>query len=256
MEIRGIIDITVRKGVVRVFCVAICDDEEVVCGQIESFLEPLVAEGQVRTDVFYSGEKLYQELAKGRRYDLIFLDIEFEAMDGVELGRKIREELQDETIHIVYISAKQTYAMELFQIRPLNFLTKPLLQSKVIDNVEKAMRLSRRYNDSFVFHKNKQQYREFYGEILYFESKGRKIHIHTKRGTHEFYGKLNEIEEAAPNDFIRIHQSYLVNNTYVKKWTYEEAYLANGTKLSISQLYRKSARMKLLCQNTGNESEE
>lgn len=238
------------------FCVAICDDEEVVCGQIEGFLEPLVAEGRARTEIFYSGEKLYQELIKGKRYDLIFLDIEFEAMNGVELGKKIREELQDETIHIVYISAKQTYAMELFQIRPLNFLTKPLSQNKVIDNVEKAMRLSRHYNDSFVFHKNKQQYREFYKEILYFESKGRKIYIHTKKETHEFYGKLNEIEEEVPNDFIRIHQSYLVNNMYVKRWAYEEAYLANGTKLSISQFYRKSARMKLLCQNTGNESEE
>lgn len=238
------------------FYVAICDDEEIICSQIEHFLQPMIEKHQIQTEVFYSGEKLYKELSNGQHYDLIFLDIEFEAMDGVELGKKIRKELKNQKIHIVYISAKQTYAMELFQNRPLNFLTKPLLQGQIIDEVENAVQLSQQFNDVFVYYKNKQPCQELYGEILYFESKGRKIYIHTNKGIQEFYGKLNEIEKNVPISFIRIHQSFLVNNMYVKKWAYEEAHLANGKVLSISQSYRQSTRMKLLRQAIGNEGEE
>lgn len=221
------------------FHIAICDDEVILCTQLEKYLEDYICRGIVRTEVFYSADKLYEALLRGEYYDLIFLDIEFRLSSGVEIGHRIREELEDEKVQIVYISAKQSYAMELFSVRPLNFLVKPISERDVIDNVDKAIALSRIYGSFFEFKFGPDNHRIPYGSILYFESNNRKIYIHTKRDTKELYGRLNEIEAAAPHTFIRIHQSYLINRMYVTYWNPEEIILINDCRLPVSQTYRK-----------------
>ena len=51
---------------------------------------------------------------------------------------------------------------------------------------------------------------------------------------YSIYGKLDELEkELQGNDFIRIHQSYLVNMKHIEKVSRYEALLNNGIKLEI-----------------------
>lgn len=221
------------------FHIAICDDEVALCAQLESYLGAYISRGIVKTETFYSADKLYEALGKGEYYDLIFLDIEFKLTDGVEIGRKIRDELEDEKVQIVYISAKQDYAMELFSVRPMNFLVKPVHEAEVVENVDKAIALSEMHELHFEFRFRADNYRVPYGDIMYFESSNRKVYIHTKQGVKEMYGRLNEIEGKVPPTFIRIHQSYLVNRVYVTYWNSEEIALRNGCRLPVSQKYRK-----------------
>ena len=61
---------------------------------------------------------------------MFFLDIEIEFMNGVQVGRFIREKLQDDNTLIVYMSSYTKYAMELFEVRPMDFLIKPLNEKK------------------------------------------------------------------------------------------------------------------------------
>lgn len=230
------------------FHIAICDDEVILCRQIEKYLEEYIARGLVKTEIFYSADKLYDALNKGEYYDLIFLDIEFQLSNGVEIGQRIRMELECEKVQIVYISAKQSYAMELFPIRPMNFLVKPISRIDVINNVDKAIELSEIYGSFFEFKFRTENYRVPYESVLYFESDNRKIYIHTERDTKQMYGKLSEIETVVPPTFIRIHQSYLINRMYVIYWSSEELVLTNDCRLPVSQTYRKSM-CKALMQN-------
>ena len=228
------------------FCVAICDDDELLCSQLERVLEPYRKRGLIHSVIFYSGEKLCKALDSGEHYDLLFLDIELCIMNGVDVGKKIRDVLGNERIHIVYISAKQEYAMELFSVRPMNFLIKPISAKTIIENVEKAMALSEMYDTYFEFKFGKEFFRIPYGDILYFESHNRKVLIHTKTEVKETYGKLKIVEKQAPPNFVRIHQSYLVNRIYIAYWKYEEIRLTNEQMLPISQAYRKNVSEFLL----------
>lgn len=56
-------------------------------------------------------------------------------MDGVMVGQMIRSDLSNEVTQIVYVSAKESYAMKLFQNRPMDFLVKPVKEK----DVEKVM---------------------------------------------------------------------------------------------------------------------
>lgn len=226
--------------------IAVCDDEEVLCSQFERVLEPYILEKKIDLEVFYSGEELVKYLSDGQHFDLIFLDIELRVMNGVEVGKYIRDKLENENVRIVYISAKQQYAMELFAIRPMDFLVKPISADSIINTIEKAIKLDDINNKCFELKRGTEIIRIPYGEILYFESDNRKLVVHTKQQQFEIYGRLNSIEKEMPIYFVRIHQSYLVNSTYIDYWKVDRVRVQNSIELPISQSYRKKVASFLL----------
>ena len=60
---------------------------------------------------FHSGAALAAALRSGARFALLILDIELDTVDGVAIGRLLREELRDSVTQLLYISGQQQYAM-------------------------------------------------------------------------------------------------------------------------------------------------
>src|SRR5665648_9663 len=236
------------------FRIAICDDEPVICQQIENIILncQIIINKEMKIEVFYSGEELCAFIENGYEFDLIFLDIELKLINGIETCRKIREEYKDDITQVVYISAKQGYAMDLFDSRPLNFLVKPLNKEKIIMNIERAILLSEKGNSFFEFNIGKTQHRLKLNEIMYFESDDKKIRVKSTSGDYEFYGKMPDIIKILPEKgFISVHKSYFVNFLFVKESQYEFLILTNGKSLPISQPFRKHVRDTLIKRRKG-----
>ncbi|MDD4715524.1 MAG: LytTR family DNA-binding domain-containing protein [Oscillospiraceae bacterium] len=228
--------------------IAVCDDERAICGQIETMLMETgrVDTQQIEVEAFYSGEDLLRALSDGMYFDLIFLDIEFQNINGIQVGQTIREEMKNETTQIIYISGKDSYAMRLFEVRPFQFLIKPLRPEQIREVARKAARLIRKTSLFFEFKSGHTQFKVSLKDILYFESNGKKVRLITRGRLYEFYGKLSEIEKQLHDqDFIRIHKSYLVNYYHVMEYQYESIKLSDKTVLAISQQQRKSVRERL-----------
>lgn len=231
------------------FRVAICDDEQSMCSRIERIiLDYQKVNGEkIDISIFLTGEELCKYIKEGQAFDLIFLDIELNEINGIEVGRIIREEIKDEITQIVYISAKKDYAIELFENRPLNFLVKPISDEKIVKNLEITIELHKRGNLFFEFSRNAVFYKIPYKDIMYFASNDKKIRVITINEEYEYYGKLSDLEELTKDkDFILIHKSYLVNYLYILEARYDELKLTNNEKLPISQAYRKEVRNKLI----------
>ena len=113
--------------------IGICDDDKELCSGLEEQIYFIASELSIKADVavWYSGESVLNDLHKGAQLDLIFLDIELVQADGILVGKFIRNEMEDIHTHIVYISSKQTYAMQLFKIQPLDFLVKPISSEQI-----------------------------------------------------------------------------------------------------------------------------
>lgn len=154
------------------FKVAICDDNEAICSEIENILENFFSTEliQYEIDSFSSGEELLGELKSNEKYDLIYLDIELAELNGIVVGRYIREELLDDFTQIVFISAKPSYALELFQVRPMNFLVKPFTDKQVVDALQKTLELQGRQTRIFLYKSGKIETRIPYKDIMYFSS--------------------------------------------------------------------------------------
>lgn len=235
--------------------IAICDDEIGTCSDIENMILDFADSHalQIETEVFYSGETLYRFLKSECVFDLIFLDIQLLEMDGILVGKQIREQLKNEKVSIVYISSKETYAMHLFQVRPLDFLIKPITNEKMEVLLEKYIRLSEINKKEFFFKMGKAVCRLYLDEIFYFSCNGKKIEIFTNAGKREFYGTMGKVwGQVEGKGFLIIHKSYIVNMAYVLVYRYDSVQIRDGTILPISQKYRK--RMKaILSEKYGRE---
>ena len=54
------------------------------------------------------------------------------------------------------------------------------------------------------------------------EVQSKKIKFHTDSQIFEFYDSLESVMNSAPDYFLRIHRSYVVNANYIKEVNYKE----------------------------------
>ena len=227
--------------------VAICDDEKRISAELESALLDILGRMNIKheIDVYFTGEELCREMESGTCYNLIFLDIEFakNAINGVEVGRLIRKAHQNNMVSIVYISWEMKYSMELFDIRPLHFLIKPLDYVKVEEVIRTYLELAGLWSGDFTYKIGHDTYKVQNKDIVYLQSVKRKLILHLADGSQEeFYGTLKDVyqEQLQKFDFLFIHASYVVNYDYVAAVKYDELVLTDSkTSLPISRHKRK-----------------
>ena len=217
---------------------AMCDDEMPFAEQLRSLVMAYAKKKRVelQAETFASAEELLEEIENGAGFEILFLDIEMRKMDGIELGKKLRE------------LSYQTLMRQLFEAEPFRFLSKPLKQEELENVLDKAFeRISRFHRELFTIRFGKNVVNLLCRDIVYLESNKRKVIVHTVRGEYEYYHKLDEAEEellAISADFVRIHKAYLVNMEHVEAFQYEKLALRDGTILSISEAHRANVRSR------------
>lgn len=183
----------------------------------------------------------------------VFLDIQLLALDGVQVGRLIREQLKNEKVSIVYISSNETYAMSLFQVRPLDFLIKPVTKAKIAATLDKFIRLREINKQEFYYKIGKSVRRLYLDEICYFACNGKKIEVYAHSGKDTFYGGMREIwKQVEGKGFLTIHKSYIINTAFVSVYHYDSVQMSDGAVLPISQKYRRIMKEKLTLKYGGN----
>lgn len=226
--------------------IAICDDDAAFCGSLENMLQKYFAASEINADIhiFTSGESFLSAFHKVH-FDLIFLDIELTGLDGIGVGQLIRRVAQD--VQIVYVSAKSEYAMQLFQNRPFDFLVKPITEPKictVLNEYFHVFSTQARYF-SCVVERRKMQIAV--SEILYFESLRNRLRVVTGEREMMVYTKLSDVlAEQFAREFLRIHQSFLVNLRHIVRFQFTEISLTNGAVLPVSRTYRNEVRSQLM----------
>lgn len=227
------------------FKIAICDDVPSVCSDLKTMIMDMKNDlicKEITIDTFYSGEALIDNIKEENLYDLIFLDIELGKINGVEVGHIIRKQMEDYVTKIIYISSKDIYDRQLFDVQPLHFLKKPIDSKKVFDDIQLAMKISEKENRNFEFKSFRNTIKVPYRDILYFESRGRKVFLMGTKSNYTFYGNINSLEEVLPKFFIRPNRSYFVNYEFVTCFKFEELIMTDGSVIPISRNKRKEIR--------------
>lgn len=225
--------------------IAVCEDDRFLGGQIETMLyrQAENAGAAVQIEVFTSAEQCLRYIRDEKMVDLLFLDIELGIMNGIELASVIRNELHNDYMQIVYVSSKQSYAMELFESHPLHFLVKPLDEEKLAKVFLKAVKLIDKSEAAFCYKKGHTYKKVFLSEIIYLEANNREIILHTNSGTDMFYGTLKSIyPELQKHGFFFCHKSFLVHYDKVKIFGTAQLIMQNEDVIPISQGQRKAVK--------------
>ena len=136
------------------------DDKTLLCDMHKLFDRFIIAyDFDFTVEYFSSCEDIYAKFKAGEKYDLLFLDIEFPEMKGtefglqlrrqIELGKLLRMKMKNYDTQIVFISTIRDYAMELFKIRPIAFLIKPIAYEDLCKCLQDYM-LDYSNSDSFL----------------------------------------------------------------------------------------------------------
>lgn len=216
-----------------------CDDESFFAEELKELISGYMMEkGLVfEIDTYSSGEALVKLGIEVVRYTAVFLDINMEKIDGIKAAEKIREVSRE--VFIVFVTAYVNYSLEGYRLDAVRYLLKSNanFQSTVNECMNAIME---KLNYSVA--KREFDFKEGTKEVslerlLYIESNLHKLEFHIMEDDmkiYTMYETLNALEDRlAANDFVRIHQSYLVNIKYIKNVVRYKVVLTNGVELVI-----------------------
>ncbi len=188
-------------------------------------------------DMFNSGKELIDLGIELIGYNIIFLDINMDEIDGIKTAKKIREYSSE--IYIVFVTAYVNYSLEGYKVDAARYLLKNNVNFD--DSIYECMDTIL-YKMNYVVQKKLFKFNECEKDvpidrILYIESRLHKLEFHImedKVYIYTLYATLNDMEKEMMNfPFIRIHQSFLVNLKHIKSVACYKVILSNNQELIV-----------------------
>lgn len=220
-------------------CIAI-DDEPIVLSIISRYCE---RRGGIVLET-YSSPRLGMQRVCEWRPDIVFLDIEMNGTSGIELAHKLPA-----SCCLIFTTAYAHYALEGFELNAVDFLHKPYFYERFDRAMQKAEQWLRMHDLLSVSESAsrqlllKSEYKNVtlsIDTILYVESIDNYVKVHLADGTSVLSKiSLRSLEEQLPpEEFVRIHRSFVVSRSRVAKFTRTEVVLAKtGKTLPVGKKY-------------------
>ena len=212
--------------------IAICDDSDADRQYVLNMVDRWATSAGrvVHTDTFTSAENFLFHYAEESDYDILLLDIEMGAMDGVTMAKQLRK--NNDTVQIVFITGYSDYISEGYEVSALHYLMKPVKEGKLFSVLDRAIEKISKNEKIFNFEINGEMIRIPIYQIRYLDVLGNYVTIH---GIKEYTVKmtLSEFEKMLDDRFYRVGRSTIVNLTLITRVTKTEIRLNDGTSISV-----------------------
>ena len=214
--------------------IAVCDDERHQAEYIKMLASKWAEENNVKINIvmFDGAENFKAEWSENKTYDILLLDIQMGAQNGVELAKEIRQ--SDDKIIIVFITGFADYISEGYDVSALHYLMKPVNEDKLFKTLDKAVKNLKQKNKSLIVAAEGETHQIPLYKINYFEVWHNYVTIHADI-KYTVKKTLGEIEKELDDSFFRAGRSYIVNLNYIQKSTKKEIYLKNGAVIPLSR---------------------
>lgn len=183
---------------------------------------------------------------KSNNVDLVFLDIEMPKMSGIELMKA-----QSPMPPVIFVSAKEKYAVEAFEYEVLDYLVKPISYDRFLKSVNKALKtlqpnpLASIKNDTVFIKVDSELIGIKLQDILWIEAMGDYIAIITPQKKYVILSTMKEIEsKISATEFMRVYRSYIVRLDKIKKIV-EDIILIDSKPIPISKPQKKELLERL-----------
>ncbi len=219
--------------------IAVVDDEKMIREQVKNLIGNKQAD--VCVDTYSTGEDL---LAVKKYYDVIFLDIQMDGMNGIDIARKLRVQsagngtVQKESV-LIFITGIKEYVFDAFDVSAFHYLLKPIEKQKFMAVLERAIlevEKQRQQRQEQLFVKTRTRNITLgQSNILYIESRAKKVEIHTTEEVIEIYAAISRLEKQLSGNFYRCHRGYLVNMAFIAEYDSGNITLSNGEKIILTK---------------------
>ena len=212
--------------------IAICDDSAVdrdyTAGMVEAWARDRGISLILRK--FPSAEAFLFQYAEEKDWDILLLDIEMGALDGVSMAKTVRKE--NEAVQIVFLTGYSDYIAEGYEVAALHYLMKPIKSEKLRVVLDRAAEKRKQQDRCLNLELSGEMVRLPFYEIRYLEVRQNYVTLHAKR---EYTVKrtLGEFEKELDQRFFRVGRSLILNLKDVRRVTRTEVRLSDGTVLPL-----------------------
>lgn len=212
--------------------IAICDDDKLIAIQIKKLVNDILTKTgkEPLIEVYLSGKSFLNSKAI---YDIVFMDIELNEENGLEILNKYR--VDHDSLFIILTSHAEEVSRGYY-VRAFRFLLKPvdipLLKEGIysaIDSINEESRLS-------VIDENGCAVPVKQKDIVYFEAGDKKSGVKTMHNFYLVNMNLKDIITLLDTEFFLVHRSYIINMNYIEKINGERLCMMDGSVISISRL--------------------
>lgn len=212
--------------------VAICDDSDAdrryIMDMVRSWAS--AAGHEVQIDGFPSAESFLFRYAGESDYDILLLDIEMGAMDGVTMAKELRK--SNDTVQIIFITGYSDYISEGYEVAALHYLMKPVNEEKLCLVLDRAAEKLAKNERVLNFEVSGEMVRVPIYQIRYADVLGNYVTVHAQTDA-TVKMTLGELEKQLDERFYRVGRSALVNLTQISRVTRAEIRLNDGTAIPL-----------------------
>lgn len=177
---------------------------------------------------------IYENLDK---IDLVFLDIEVNSHNGIEIGETIRE--LDRNKLIIITSSYAKYLQEGYKVKAERYFLKPIEQSFFDIEMKKVIN-TYLLNNKYIFDLNIDNKKIYHRQIYFVEVLNKKTYLHLAHNQNlEVNLPLSHWEDYFKDDhFVRCHRAFIVNISKISSYNQFEIELDNGYKVPFSRSWK------------------
>lgn len=164
--------------------IAICDDYAVYREQVSYIIkEYFAAKGQVVTITTYEdGNVLLRDAQTIDGYDIYILDVLMPTINGIDLGKELRNLNLDG--QIIYLTSSEEYAIDAFKTKAFNYILKPIDKKELCTTLDDVLSLlSSQTQKSLIVKTRDGDVRIAFNNILYADMTKRMITYHLTSGS-------------------------------------------------------------------------
>jgi DNA-binding LytR/AlgR family response regulator len=183
-------------------------------------------------------------LLQSKNPDLLFLDIQMPQLNGLDFLRALHRKPK-----VIIVSAHRDYALEGFELDVIDYLLKPVsferflmaldkFRQRQMGNTITSTSAPPETEQHLFIRANRKTVKLPLATIQYIESISDYLKVHTPDQTYLTKEKISVIEQKLPEQFLRIHRSFIINTRHLKAYTPEIVELG-GQELPISRSMRR-----------------
>ena len=182
-----------------------------------------------------------------QKADMIFLDIDMGDVNGIALARQIRTIRKDAVL--IFVTNYGEYAAEGYEVSAFRFLPKLQLAEKLPDYFRQALAACRSRTRTLNVLCDGEGTNIVLDELVYVGTEERMLIFHRAEPAAPLKSRmsLRTLEEKlAEEGFLRIHNSFLVNMSYIAALQTSGVTLTTGQVLPVSLHGYKAIKMKYM----------
>lgn len=215
--------------------IALCDDEKEVLRQLSDILKPMGHE----VDCYQDPGKVIE-----KEYQVYFLDIGMDEMNGIEVGNALRKKYPG--CCIIYLTNFDDYRSQAFGVHAFDYLKKPVNQEAIVKVLQDVQHYAQTHVQVCSFHTKEGILQLPVNDILYFEFLGRNVILHTLKDRYVMTKSLHQIYDRMKDySFVMPHKSFCINLKNVKLVKGYDITMINGDLIPLSQKRSSEFRKEL-----------